>query len=93
MDLIHPYNLDVNLDEIAAEVRTINPSLSEAIAHDVAHGGDAEVEQIDLANGNTDASDAARLILIASISRVKGEGLSPKARRELLGHSQRTLAL
>jgi predicted AAA+ superfamily ATPase len=72
MDLIHPYDLDLNLDEIASEVRTINPSLSEAIAHDVAHGGDAEVEQIDLANENPDASDAARLILIASLSTTPG---------------------
>lgn len=72
LDLIHPYDLDLNLDEIASEVRTINPSLSEAIAHDVAHGGDAEVEQIDLANGNSDASDAARLILIASLSTTPG---------------------
>lgn len=39
LDLIHPYDLDLNLDEIASEVRTINPSLSAAIAHDVAHGG------------------------------------------------------
>lgn len=72
IDLIHPYDFDLNLDEIASEIRTINPSLSEAIAHDVAHGGDAEVEQIDLANGNTDASDAARLILIASLSTTPG---------------------
>ncbi len=72
MDLIHPYDLDLNLDEIASEVRTINPSLSEAIAHDVAHGGDAEVEQIDLTNGNSDASDAARLILVASLSTTPG---------------------
>ena len=72
LHLIHPYDLDLNLDEIASEVRTINPSLSEAIAHDVAHGGDAEVEQIDAANGNSDASDAARLILIASLSTTPG---------------------
>lgn len=72
MDLIHPYDLNLNLDEIASEIRTINPSLSEAIAHDIAHDGDAEVEQIDLANGNTDASDAARLILIASLSTTPG---------------------
>lgn len=72
LDLIHPYDLDLNLDEIASEIRTINPSLSEAIAHDIAHGGDAEVEQIDLANGNTDASDAARLILVASLSTTPG---------------------
>lgn len=72
MDLIHPYDLDLNLDEIASEVRTINPSLSEAIAHDIAHCGDAEVEQIDAANGNSDASDAARLILVASLSTTPG---------------------
>ena len=72
IDLIHPYDLDLNIDEVASEVRTINPSLSEAIAHDVAHGGDAEVEQIDIANGNTDASDAARLVLIASLSTTPG---------------------
>lgn len=72
IDLIHPYDLDLNLDEIASEVRTINPSLSEAIAHDIAHGGDAEVEQIDLVNGNSDASDAARLILVASLSTTPG---------------------
>lgn len=72
MDLIHPYDLDLNQDEIASEVRTINPSLSEAIAHDIAHGGDAEVEQIDQANGTTDASDAARLILVASLATTPG---------------------
>ncbi len=72
LDLIHPYDLDLNVDEIASEIRTINPSLSEAIAHDVAHGGEAEVEQIDAANGNTDASDAARLVLIASLSTTPG---------------------
>ena len=72
LDLIHPYDLDLNDDEIASEIRTINPSLSEAIAHDVAHGGDAEVEQIDVANGTSDASDAARLILVASLSTTPG---------------------
>ena len=72
LDLIHPYELDLNIDEIASEVRTINSSLSEAIAHDIAHGGDSEVEQIDLANGNSDASDAARLILVASLSSTPG---------------------
>lgn len=72
IDLIHPYDFDLNKDEIASEIRTINPSLSEAIAHDIAHGGESEVEQIDIANHTTDASDAARLILIASLSTTPG---------------------
>ena len=60
------------MDEIASEVRTINPSLSAAIAHDIARGGDAEVEQIDAANGNADASEAAWLILVASLATTPG---------------------
>lgn len=71
-DLINPYDIDLNVDEIASEIRTINPSLSEAIAHDIAHADDSEVEQIDLANGNADASEAARLILVASLSTTPG---------------------
>ncbi len=70
--MIHPYDLDLNVDEIASEIRTINPSLSEAIAHDIAHDGDSEVEQIDASNGNCDASEAARLVLIASLSTTPG---------------------
>lgn len=72
IDLIHPYDLDLNQDELASEVRTISPSLSSAIAHDIARDGNAEVEQIDNVNGNSDASDAARLILIASLSTTPG---------------------
>lgn len=72
IELIHPYDFDLNKDEIASEIRTINSALSEAIAHDIAHGGESEVEQIDAANRNTDASDAARLILIASLSTTPG---------------------
>jgi len=72
IDLIHPYDLDLNVDEIASEVRTINPSLSEAIANDIAHAGESMVEQIDVSNGNSDASEAARLILVASLSTTPG---------------------
>jgi hypothetical protein len=72
IDLIHPYDIDLSVGEIAAEVGTINPSLSEAIAHDIARGGDAEAEQIDIANGTSDASDSSRLILIASLSTTPG---------------------
>ena len=72
IDLIHPYDLDLNNDEIASEIRTINPSLSEAIAHDIAHSGDAECEEIDIANKSSDASDAAKLVLMASLSTTPG---------------------
>ena len=71
-DLLHPYDLNLNNDEIGAEIRQINPALSSAIAHDIAHGGTAEVEQIDQANANTDASDAARILLLASLATTPG---------------------
>ena len=72
IDLVHPYDLDLNNDEIASEVRTINPSLSEAIAHDIAHSGDAECEEIDQVNKSNDASEAAKLVLMASLSTTPG---------------------
>jgi hypothetical protein len=72
IDLIHPYDLDLNNDEIASEIRTINPALSEAIAHDIAHSGAAECEEIDQANKNNDASEAAKLVLMASLSTTPG---------------------
>lgn len=80
IELIHPHELDLNVDEIASEVRAINPGLSEAMAHDVAHQGNAAAEEIDAAHGNADASDAARLIFIASL------GTKPDATHGLREH-------
>jgi hypothetical protein len=88
MELIHLYDIDLNTDEIASEVRTINPDLSEAMEHDVANGGDAEAEQIDAEIGNTDASDAARLILVASLSTAPG-ALHGIRKQELVDYLQR----
>jgi len=72
LDLIAPYNLDLNSQAVADEVKQINSALSEAIAHDIAREGDSEVEHIDQANKNTDASDAAKLVLMASLSTTPG---------------------
>ena len=68
LDLIHPYDLNLNSDEIASEMRSINSTLSEAIAHDISRNGEAEVEQIDRDNNSSDASDTAKMILVASLS-------------------------
>ena len=72
LELLHPYDLDLNDSEIGSEVRTINQHLSEAVAHDIAHGGQAEAEEIDAKNKNTDATDATQLILLASLSTTPG---------------------
>ncbi len=72
LDLLHPYDIDLNDQAVGSEVRVINTNLHEAMAHDVASGGRAEAEQVDLANRTPDASEAAKLLLVASLSSVPG---------------------
>ena len=37
--LIHPYDVDLNDRETLAEIQAINPTLDNAISHDIAAGG------------------------------------------------------
>lgn len=68
--LIHPYDLDLNSDEIASEVKAINPSLTEAISHDIANTGHSVAESIDIKYSGTDAQDVSKLLLVASLASV-----------------------
>src|SRR5690606_15097447 len=69
--LIHPYDLDLNDKETFAEVTSINPTLTNAVAHDVADEGDSVSESIDPQLGSgRDAQDAATLLLVASLASV-----------------------
>jgi hypothetical protein len=68
--LIHPYDLDLNSDEVLSEVKAINPSLGEAITHDIAKEGFAVAEQQDSKLGGTDFQDVAKLILVASLANI-----------------------
>ena len=70
IELIHPYDLDLNDDEIASEVRAINPTLTEAIAHDIANNGHSVAEELDSKFGITDAQDVSKLLLVASLANV-----------------------
>ena len=70
LHLIHPYDLDLNSDEIVSEIRSINPSLSEAVSHDVANNGHSVAEEIDAKYGGTDAQDVSKLLLVASLASV-----------------------
>jgi hypothetical protein len=71
--LIHPYDLDLNNEEIFSEIKTINPSLSEAVTHDIAKEGHSVAEELDerLASG-TDAQDVSKLLLVASLANIPG---------------------
>jgi predicted AAA+ superfamily ATPase len=68
--LIHPYDLDLNNDEILSEVKAINPSLGEAITHDIAKEGFSVAEQQDKKLNTTDFQDVAKLILVASLANI-----------------------
>ncbi len=72
LQLIHPYDLDLNSDEIVSEIRSINPSLTEAISHDIANNGHSVAEEIDSKYGGTDTQDVAKLLLVASLASVPG---------------------
>ncbi|WP_319419735.1 DUF499 domain-containing protein [Pleurocapsa sp. FMAR1] len=68
--LIHLYDLDLNNDEILFEVKAINSSLGEAIAHDIAKEGFSVAEQQDKKLNTTDFQDVAKLILVASLANI-----------------------
>lgn len=71
IQLIHPYDLDLNDRETLIEVATINPKLENAIAHDIASEGQSVAETIDRnLGGGRDAQDASTLLLIASLANV-----------------------
>jgi hypothetical protein len=70
--LIHPYDLDLNNDEIFSEIKGINPTLDTAITHDIAKEGHSVAEELDKKFGTTDAQDVAKLILVASLANIPG---------------------
>lgn len=71
--LVHPYDLDLNNEEIFSEIKTINPTLSEAVTHDIAKGSHSVAEELDQRLGSgTDAQDVSKLIFVASLANIPG---------------------
>lgn len=69
--LIHPYDLDLNDKETLTEITAINPSLENAIAHDMASNGGAVAEIMDSnMGGDSNTQDTAKLILVSSLANV-----------------------
>lgn len=68
--LIAAHDLDLNDPDTLGEIRTINPTLENAISHDIASAGRAVAEIVDANLGGTDAQDACRLLLVASLANV-----------------------
>jgi hypothetical protein len=68
--LLSAHDLDFNDRETLSEVAQINPTLENAIAHDIASKGQAVAEVMDSNVGNDDVSDLARLLLVSSLANV-----------------------
>ena len=68
--LISPYDLDLNDRETLAEITLINPTLENAISHDIASNGQAVAEVMDTNLGGSDARDASKLILVSSLANI-----------------------
>ena len=71
--LVAAHDLDLADRETLTEINQVNPTLENAVAHDVAAGGAAVAEVIDTnLGGGTDAQDTMRLLLVASLANVPG---------------------
>ena len=72
ISLIHPYDIDLNDQDIFSEFASVNSSLGEAVRLDIANSGASHAEELDAKLGGTMAQDAAKLIYIASLASVQG---------------------
>lgn len=68
--LISVQDIDLNDAETLSEIRQINPTLENAISHDIANQGSAVAEVMDQNLGASDARDACRLLFVASLANV-----------------------
>lgn len=68
--LIAAHDLDFNDQETLSEVKQINSSLENAIAHDIANEGNAVAEVMDTNLSSSDTRDACRLVLMSSLANV-----------------------
>ncbi|MDA2911232.1 DUF499 domain-containing protein [Nitrospiraceae bacterium AH_259_D15_M11_P09] len=68
--LISVQDIDLNDPETLSEIRQINASLENAVAHDIASQGKAVAETMDQNLGSSDARDVCRLIFMASLANV-----------------------
>jgi len=70
--LIGAQDLDLNDRDTLTEINQINPTLENAISHDIASNGQAVAEVLDGNLGGQDAQDVMRLLLVSSLSTVAG---------------------
>lgn len=83
--LLNAYDMDLNNSEMVTAVKGIKSSISNAISHDIADGGNSVAEFIGRDRGNTDIQDISKLILVSSLGNVSNAivGLSMQ---EIIGY-------
>lgn len=70
--LMTAQDIDLNDRETLSEINQINSSLDNAVSHDIASSGQSVAEILDTNLGGSDAQDAMKLLLVASLSTVAG---------------------
>lgn len=68
--LIHAHDLDLNDRDTLTEITGVNATLENAISHDIASGGGAVAELMDMQAKNSDLQDACTLLLVSSLANV-----------------------
>ncbi|HOW14315.1 DUF499 domain-containing protein [Methanosarcina sp.] len=73
--LIHPHMIDLNHPEMVSEINLINPTLGNAISHDIASDGNSVSEMEDLKRCGSDCQDVCKLVLMASLANIENSVL------------------
>lgn len=68
--LISAHDIDLNNRDTLAEITAINPTLDNAISHDIAASGKSVAETMDSNLGGSDTQDVCKLILVSSLANV-----------------------
>lgn len=83
--LVNVFDFDLNDPAMLTTVTQIKPSLTNAIAHDIASGGKAVAEEIDNQYQQRLVQDLSRLILVASLADVP-DALLGLTLQEIIGN-------
>ena len=68
--LVNVYDFDLNDPEMLTAVTQVKPSLTNAIAHDIASNGKSIAEMVDATMNETCMQELAKLILVASLADI-----------------------
>ena len=83
--LLNAYDMNLNNAEMVTTVKGVKESISNAISHDIADGGNSVAEVIDNERSTTDLQEVSKLILVSSLGNVSNAiiGLSVQ---EIIGY-------